>query len=179
MQVCRTHALTHTNHTHHGHSHHTWKLIPLTVICSLTTHHNTLTYAYSHSNRHTLMHFIHTHNTQALLDRLVASEVLSAYERDYELDRLCWFYDEMGGGVEAKRKKTIGGSSVAGVHYRPCTVTTGLWLTLNDPWPPDPCIFVAYRRLERCFPHKRWHLYQQSSNGQSFCCSKRQHGKPK
>ena len=41
---------------------------------------------------------------QALLDRLVASEVLTAYERDYELDKLAWFYDEMGGGVEAKRK---------------------------------------------------------------------------
>ena len=62
---------------------------------------------------------------QDLLDRLVASEVLTAYQRDYKLDEIMWFYDEMGGGVEGKRKKTIGSSSVAGTHYRPCTVTTG------------------------------------------------------
>ena len=70
--------------------------------------------------RHTYTYII-----QGLLDRLVASEVLTAYERDYELDKLTWYYDEMGGGVEGKRKKTFGSSPVAGTHYRSCSVTTG------------------------------------------------------
>lgn len=62
---------------------------------------------------------------QGLLDRLVGSGVLTAYQRDYELDKLCWYYDEMGGGVEGKRKKTMASKPVAGQHYRACTVTTG------------------------------------------------------
>lgn len=68
---------------------------------------------------------------QGLLDRLVASNVLTAYERDYELDKLTWYYDEMGGGVEGKRKKNMGSKSVAGQHYRPCTVTTGACLCMH------------------------------------------------
>ena len=52
---------------------------------------------------------------------------MTAYERDYELDKLCWFFDEMGGGVEGKRKKTMGTKPMAGKHYRPCTVTTGAY----------------------------------------------------
>ena len=51
----------------------------------------------------------------------------STYQRDYELDDLFWYYDEMGGGVEGKRNKIIGASAVAGKHYRPCVVTTGVW----------------------------------------------------
>jgi len=62
---------------------------------------------------------------QALLDRLVSSNILSAYERDYELDKLSWYYDEMGGGVEGKRAKNLGSRPVAGRHYRPCMITTG------------------------------------------------------
>ena len=62
---------------------------------------------------------------QALLDRLVASDVLTAYERDYELDKLCWYYDEMGGGTEGKRKKAMGAAPKPGDHYRSCVVTTG------------------------------------------------------
>ena len=73
----------------------------------------------------------HIHTLQALLDRLMGSGILTAYERDYELDKLTWYYDEMGGGVEGKRKKNMGSKPVAGQHYRPCTVTTGA-CTLND-----------------------------------------------
>jgi len=50
---------------------------------------------------------------------------MTAYDRDFKLDEIMWFYDEMGGGVEGKRKKQFGSSSVAGKHYHPCVVTTG------------------------------------------------------
>lgn len=81
-------------------------------------------------------HHTYTHTLQGLLDRLVSSNVMTAYERDYELDKLCWFFDEMGGGVEGKRKKTMGTKPMAGKHYRPCTVTTGayyVYVVMNQP----------------------------------------------
>ena len=51
---------------------------------------------------------------------------MTPYEKDYELDKLFWFYDEMGGGVEGKRNKVLGAAPKAGRHYRPCYVTTGV-----------------------------------------------------
>lgn len=50
---------------------------------------------------------------------------MTAYERDYELDRLTWYYDEMGGGVEGKRNKVLAGAAIPGEHHRPCVITTG------------------------------------------------------
>ena len=50
---------------------------------------------------------------------------MTPYERDYELDRCFWFYDEMGGGVEGKRNKVMASAPKPGEHYRPCVVTTG------------------------------------------------------
>ena len=66
---------------------------------------------------------------------------MTPYERDYELDKMCWFYDEMGGGVEGKRKKTMGTKPMAGKHYRPCTVTTGAY---------DACVYVAMNQPHLC-----------------------------
>lgn len=87
-----------------------------------------------------------------LLDRLVASEVLTEYERDFELDKLCWFYDEMGGGVEAKRKKALGSAGVAGEHYRPCVVTTG---DGQDPFHTSMGVFANNHLLDNVFMIQR------------------------
>ena len=72
--------------------------------------------------------------------------MLSAYERDFELDKLMWFYDEMGGGVEGKRKKVLGAAPVAGEHYRPCVVTTG---DSQDPFHTSMGIFVNDHMMDK------------------------------
>ena len=124
----RTHARTHA----HTHAH---------------THTRTHTRTHAHA-----MHTPHlttpTLDRQALLDRLVESEVLSAYERDYELDKLTWYYDEMGGGVEAKRNKVLGRAPTPGEHYRACVVTTG---DTQDPFHTSEGIFVNNHLLDKPF----------------------------
>ena len=83
-----------------------------------------------------------------MLDRLVAAEVLTPYERDYELDQLTWYYDEMGGGAEGKRKNVLGGAPKPGEHYRPCVVTTG---DSQDPFHTSQGIFVNNHLLDKPF----------------------------
>ena len=89
---------------------------------------------------------------QDMLDRLVASEVLTAYERDYELDKLTWYYDEMGGGVEGKRNKVLGSAPVAGKHYRSCVVTTG---DTQDAFHTSMGIFANNHLLDKAFMIQR------------------------
>lgn len=74
--------------------------------------------------------------------------MLSAYERDFELDKLMWFYDEMGGGVEGKRKKVLGAAPKAGEHYHPCVVTTG---DSQDPFHTSMGIFVNDHIMDKTF----------------------------
>ena len=85
---------------------------------------------------------------QDLLDRLVGCEVLTAYERDYELDLLMWFYDEMGGGVEGKRARVLATAPKPGVHYRSCAVTTG---DSKDAFHTSMGIFVNNHRQGKHF----------------------------
>ena len=104
--------------------------------------------AHSRTHTHSLAH-THTHShAQTLIDRLVASEVLTAYERDYELDKLMWFYDEMGGGVEGKRKKVFGKAPTPGQHYRPCVVTTG---DMQDAFHTSMGIFANNHVMDKPF----------------------------
>lgn len=79
---------------------------------------------------------------------MVASDVLTAYERDYELDKFTWFFDEMGGGVEGKRNKVLGAVPTLGEHYRPCVVTTG---DTQDPFHTTVGIFINNHLLDKPF----------------------------
>ena len=106
------------------------------------------------SRTHCLTH-AHTHIhslAQALLDRLVASKVLTPYERDYELDKLFWYYDEMGGGVEAKRNRVLGAAPKPGQHYRTCVVTTG---DSKDAFHTSMGIFVNNHLCDKTFMIQR------------------------
>ena len=50
----------------------------------------------------------HFGKLQALLARLVEMDVLTEYEKNYELDRLSFFMDEQGGGTEKTKSRVIG-----------------------------------------------------------------------
>ena len=93
--------------------------------------------------------------SQDLLDCLVATKILTAYERDYELDKLSWYYDEMGGGVEAKRKKVLGSAPTRGVHYHPCVIPTG---DTQDPSHTSLGVFVSNHLLDKTFMIQRYVL---------------------
>ena len=90
----------------------------------------------------------HTCITQTLLDRLVASKVVTDYESKYELDKMFWFYDEMGGGVEGKRTKILGKAPTPGEHYRPCVVTTG---DTQDAFHTSMGIFANNHKMDKPF----------------------------
>ena len=90
---------------------------------------------------------------QELLDRLVSSGILTAYQRRYELDKFVWYYDEMGGGVEAKRKKVMGSAPTPGEHYRPCVITTG---DTQDPFHTSMGVFVNNHLLDKTFMIQRY-----------------------
>lgn len=59
----------------------------------------------------------HFGKLQALLERMVEMDVITEYEKNYELDKLSFYMDEQGGGTEKTKKKVIGTKQKHGTEH--------------------------------------------------------------